>query len=57
MITEEEREALTRLYLCANRMCKACQFDKYWFEERCKEEINKAMNVLTETLNREHEKD
>ena len=52
MITEEEREALTRLYLCANRMCKACKYDKDWFEERCKEEINKAMNVLTEALER-----
>ena len=58
MIIKEEREALMRLYMCANRMCRACGHDnKDWFVERCKEEINNAMNVLTEALSREHEKD
>lgn len=52
MIPDKEREALMMLCMCANRMCKACKYDKDWYEERCKEEINNAMNVLTEALER-----
>lgn len=52
MIPNKEREALMRLCMCANRMCGACKYDKDWYEERCKEEINNAMNVLTEALER-----
>lgn len=55
MIPEPEREALARLSMCANRWCKMCKYNKPWFEERCQEVRDEALDVLCNALDVEDE--
>ena len=55
MIPVKERVALVRLYLCANRWCTNCKYNKPWLEEMCQAVRDEALDVLRNALDIEEE--
>ena len=54
-MSENERDALMRLIMCARNECVMCKYKNEYTDIQCYELQTKCMNILAESLNRKEQ--